>query len=152
LFELVRPAAVVRPCLAAEQLDAVFHDRRVIVQEQQDLACQVGALEVVPIVLGCLDPVADEQERRVDDIDDLLLSRRPVGQRLVGLVVQLAVAVSDRQRRRGRVLSHARHLHRLEVRAGHRKQTDLPESPLDVRSCLVGARRSRPAAFHVVRR
>ena len=56
---LVDPAAVVEARLAREQLRIPV---RVVVQHQEHLAFHVGALEVVPLVLGGLDAVADEHD------------------------------------------------------------------------------------------
>ena len=63
-FVLVGPAAVVQARLAREQLRIPV---RIVVEHHQDLALDVHALEVVPLVLGRLDAVADEHQLGVLD-------------------------------------------------------------------------------------
>ena len=80
---LVGPPAVVGHGRPAEGV----LERRVVDQEEQDLAADVGLPEVVPVVLGCARAVADEDELRVRDadrVDDVLRRRHVVGARLQG--------------------------------------------------------------------
>ena len=64
LFELVGPAAVVGHVLAVE--DAAGAVARLVDLDEEDLAGEVQALDVVPVPLGGLDEVAaiDEVARR----------------------------------------------------------------------------------------
>ncbi len=61
---LVGPAAVVEAALAGKERGIPV---RVVVQHQEDLAAQVGPLEVVPRELRRLDPEADEDHLRALD-------------------------------------------------------------------------------------
>ena len=61
---LVDPAAVKEPPVALEQLGIPI---RIVVHHHQDLALEVHALEIVPLVLGRLDAVAHEHELGVLD-------------------------------------------------------------------------------------
>src|SRR5690606_19188283 len=61
---LVGPPPVIEPLAAAEELRIPVG---IVVQHQQNLAAQIGALEVVPVVLGRFDAVADEDDLRVLD-------------------------------------------------------------------------------------
>ncbi len=61
---LVDPAPVEQTLGAGEQLRIPVG---IVVQHQQHLAAHVDALEVVPVVLGRLDAVADEHDLRVLD-------------------------------------------------------------------------------------
>ncbi len=56
---LVIPAPVPEACLAGEQIRIPV---RVVVHDDEDLALEIGILEIVPIVFGCLDCIADEHE------------------------------------------------------------------------------------------
>ena len=80
---LVGPPAVVGHRGPAEGV----LERRVVDQEEQDLAADVGLPEVVPVVFGRARAVADEDELRVRDadrVDDVLRRRHVVGARLHG--------------------------------------------------------------------
>ncbi len=61
---LVGPAAVVEAAVAGEQ---VVVPVRVVVEHEQDLALEVHALEVVPLELGRLDAVTDEDHLGILD-------------------------------------------------------------------------------------
>ena len=63
---LVGPAAIIGHGLAAEVADPGL-EVRIVDQHDQDLALQVHALEVVPVPLGGLDAIADEDDRSVLD-------------------------------------------------------------------------------------
>ena len=59
---LVRPAAVVRHRLAAEKIRLRRRSGRIVHKHEQDFAANVGALEVVPLVLGSSRAIADEHQ------------------------------------------------------------------------------------------
>ncbi len=63
-FILVDPPSVIQPALAGKQLRIPV---RIVVQHHQDLALQVHALEVVPLVFRRLNTVTDEDELSVID-------------------------------------------------------------------------------------
>ena len=67
---LVGPAAVVEPAVAGEELRIPVG---IVVEHHQDLALEVHALEVVPLVLGRLDAVADEDQLGVLEAGGRLL-------------------------------------------------------------------------------
>ena len=62
LLVLVRPPAVVRHRHAAEQRRLGGRRRRVVHEHEHDLALEIRALEIVPLVLGCDGAVADEHQ------------------------------------------------------------------------------------------
>ena len=98
-FVLVGPAAVVEARLAGEQLRIPV---RIVVEHDQDLALQVDALEVVPLVLGRFDAVADEHEAGVVDGGGRRLHAR-AGDVVVGQL-EIDVAVLALERPHGRQL------------------------------------------------
>ncbi len=67
---LVGPAAVVEPAVAFEELGIPVG---IVVHHHQNLALEVHALEVVPLVLGRLDAVADEDHLGVAHVGGGLL-------------------------------------------------------------------------------
>ena len=71
LLVLVGPAAVIGHGLAAEGVQRRLLEIGVIDQDDQDLAAQVLVLEVVPVPLGRIDAVADEDQGRVLQADML---------------------------------------------------------------------------------
>ncbi len=64
LFEFVGPTPVIGQRPRIEEL-GVF-GRRLVHDDQHDLALDVHPLEVVPAILGCNDAVADEHDGRID--------------------------------------------------------------------------------------
>ncbi len=64
LLELIGPTAVISQGLALEELR--IPRRRFIHDHENDLALDVHALEVVPLVFGCFNSVADEDDGRID--------------------------------------------------------------------------------------
>ncbi|VTO13307.1 Uncharacterised protein [Brevundimonas vancanneytii] len=67
-LELVGPAAVIGHGLAAEGVQRRVFEVGVVDQDDDHLAAHVG-LEVVPLTLGRADAVADEDQRRVLQVD-----------------------------------------------------------------------------------
>jgi hypothetical protein len=63
-FVLVGPAAVIEPPIPLEQIRAPL---RIVVHHDQDLSLQILPLVVVPLVLGRLDAVSDEDQLRAVD-------------------------------------------------------------------------------------
>src|SRR5579885_1417645 len=86
LFVLVSPSTVVGHGLAFEE--AVVSGRRLVDNHQQYFAFHVHAGVVVPVILGGIDAVANEDDRRVD-----------ISRRCSGLILGYEVfAVSERNR------------------------------------------------------
>ena len=121
---LVVPAAVVEPRLAREQLRIVQSGSLFIIT--QDLALDVHALEVVPLVLGRLDAVADEHHLGVLELRLRRLHAGLDGEVLVEREIGTLAAALCTKDARG-VGGHAHELEALEPRAVGRSRLE-PEA------------------------
>ncbi len=147
---LVVPAPVVEAALAREQARVAL---RVVVHEEQHLAAQVGALEVVPRVLGGDDPVADEDDLGVVDPRLLLAAVAPGDVVVREPQRRLVLAARHAQLARG-LRADADELDRLLPRAalGTRLEADRLEARGDVLARELVAARAGCAPLEEVAR
>ncbi len=101
LLVLVGPAAVIGHRLAAEIAVTAF-EIGVVDKLDQQLAFDVEPLEIVPVALGRADPIADEDERSVGEVDGGLAVGRRANRDEIALrqVEALAVAKVEGEPRR----------------------------------------------------
>jgi hypothetical protein len=144
-LELIRPPPVIGHPLALEQGRILLVEAGVIDQHHHRLALDVDAGVVVPVLLGRIDAVSDED--KIAAIQPHLRPRRARAHDHVGAEFQLARLAGDIQLHR-HVLVRAgfHHRHGLEIAvavAGLEAQA--PELRLDVGDGLLLARAARAA-------
>lgn len=113
-LEFVSPAAIVRQALAVETVRLLGGRLRIVDHHDQDLAFEVGALVVVPLLVLRGDAVADEHQVRVEAVRGRRVTRRedPV---LAKADRQRLAARFQFQRALGRQRLDAGDAHRLTV-------------------------------------
>ena len=67
---LVIPTAIPKPCLSGKQVGIPV---RVVVHNQQDLALEINVFIVIPVVFGCLDAIADEDDLGIGNLSPFFL-------------------------------------------------------------------------------
>jgi hypothetical protein len=97
LLIFVGPAAIIGHGLAAEIALSAFKIR-VVDQDDEKLAPYVLTFEIIPVALGCRDPIAHEQQRRVLKCDQLLAVERRPQRNLVALQQRERLAIPEIER------------------------------------------------------
>src|SRR5581483_6228231 len=114
-FVFVSPAAIVSQSRAVEEL-RIIGGRRLVDEHEQNLAFDIDALVVVPVVFGSVDSIADKNNRRVHIclrllllvVRDVIIERLEIGALAIG---------RDQRKRSRRQWSDTYHWHLLHVSA-----------------------------------
>src|SRR4051794_16653284 len=96
LLVLIGPATVIGHRLAAEVSFAAF-EVGIVDQQDEELAVDINALEIIPISLGRADSVADEEQRRIGERDRRLAVHRGARGDVVALSQWECLAVAEIQ-------------------------------------------------------
>ncbi len=147
---LVVPAAVPEPRLAREQIRIPV---RIVVHDQQDLALEIGILEIVPVVFRRLDAVTDEDDLGARDLGARSLVVG-IDHEFVPLPERHRTAVPFEGPSFRHQCVHADEIERLFPAAvgGAGLEPKLAHAPGEILACFLVAGACRPTAFVLVAR